>query len=95
MNAVITIEPASHAARRGARAWSLRWRRSIIAAAPKSAESAASEAKEKTEPQNIDELRKDAPRVFIDGERLDLNYIKTEIQFVNYVRDRKEVGLFP
>jgi hypothetical protein len=47
----------------------------------------------KEEGQNIDELKKTAPRVFIDGERLDLNYIRTEIQFVNYVRDRKEADV--
>jgi hypothetical protein len=47
----------------------------------------------KDEGQNIDELKKDAPKVFLDGERLDLNYIKTEIEFVNYVRDRKEADV--
>jgi len=62
-------------------------------AAPKTEEAAAAAAKAKSEPQNIDELRKDAPRVFLDGERLDLNFIKTEIQFVNYVRDRKEADV--
>lgn len=59
----------------------------------KAAEGTEAPAKAKTEPQNIDELKKDAPKVFIDGERLDLNYIKTEIQFVNYVRDRKEADV--
>ena len=63
------------------------------AAAPKTAETAEAAGKAKTEAQNIDELRKDAPRVFLDGERLDLSYIKTEIQFVNYVRDRKEADV--
>jgi hypothetical protein len=38
--------------------------------------------------QTIDDLKKSAPRVYVDGEHLDLNFIKTEIQFVNYVRDR-------
>jgi len=56
------------------------------AAAPKA-------SKAKDEGQNIDELKKDAPRVFLDGERLDMNFIKTEIQFVNYVRDRKEADV--
>lgn len=41
----------------------------------------------------IDELKKSAPRVFVDGERLDMNYIKEEIQFVNYVRDRQEADV--
>ncbi|MHB8093780.1 MAG: hypothetical protein ACYDH0_02450, partial [Candidatus Aminicenantales bacterium] len=38
--------------------------------------------------QTIDDLKKSAPRVFIDCPRCDINYIRTEIQFVNYVRDR-------
>lgn len=45
------------------------------------------------EDQNVDELKKTAPKVFIDGYRLDMNYIKTEIPFVNYVRDRKEADV--
>ena len=43
--------------------------------------------------QNIDELKKTAPKVFLDGQRLDTNFIKTEIEFVNYVRDRKEADV--
>lgn len=43
--------------------------------------------------QDVDELKKSAPRVYIDGQRLDMNYIKTEIEFVNYVRDRKEADV--
>jgi len=43
--------------------------------------------------QNIDELKKAAPKVFIDCQRCDLNFIKTEITFVNYVRDRKEADV--
>jgi hypothetical protein len=43
--------------------------------------------------QTIDDLKKTAPRVYIDGEHLDMNFIKTEIQFVNYVRDRKEADV--
>lgn len=39
------------------------------------------------------ELRDKAPRVFIDCQRCDLNYIKTEIPFVNFVRDRKEADV--
>ena len=42
---------------------------------------------------NIDELKKTAPRVYLDGQRLDLDYIRTEITFVNYVRDRKEADV--
>jgi hypothetical protein len=43
--------------------------------------------------QNIDELKKTAPKVYLDGQRLDTNFIKTEIEFVNYVRDRKEADV--
>jgi hypothetical protein len=39
---------------------------------------------------NIDELKKTALRVFLDCDSCDLDYIKTEITFVNYVRDRLE-----
>lgn len=37
-----------------------------------------------------DELKKTAVRVFLDCDSCDLEYIKTEITFVNYVRDRLE-----
>jgi hypothetical protein len=40
--------------------------------------------------QNIDELKKTALKVFLDCDSCDLEYIKTEITFVNYVRDRLE-----
>src|SRR5512136_3448695 len=39
---------------------------------------------------NIDELKKTALKVFLDCDSCDLEYIKTEITFVNYVRDRLE-----
>ena len=54
----------------------------------------ASEAKTgEANTQNADELKKSAPKVFIDGNHLDMNYIKEEIQFVNYVRDRTEADI--
>jgi len=40
--------------------------------------------------QKIDELKKTALKVFLDCDSCDLEYIKTEITFVNYVRDRLE-----
>jgi hypothetical protein len=43
--------------------------------------------------QSLDELKKAAPKVFLDGNRLDTDYIRTEITFVNYVRDRKEADV--
>jgi len=39
---------------------------------------------------DIEALKKTAPRVFIDCDYCDIEYIKTEITYVNYVRDRKE-----
>jgi len=38
----------------------------------------------------IDELKKTAVKVFLDCDSCDVEYIKTEITFVNYVRDRHE-----
>jgi hypothetical protein len=38
----------------------------------------------------IDELKKSAVKVFLDCDSCDLEYIKTEITFVNYFRDRLE-----
>jgi hypothetical protein len=42
---------------------------------------------------DIETLKKSAPKVFIDCSWCDLEYIKTEITFVNYVRDRKEADV--
>jgi hypothetical protein len=39
---------------------------------------------------DIDELKKSAVKIFLDCDSCDLEYIKTEITFVNYVRDRLE-----
>jgi len=50
----------------------------------KSSQAAASQA------PSIDELKKTAIKVFLDCDSCDLDYIKTEITFVNYVRDRLE-----
>jgi len=38
----------------------------------------------------VDELKKTALKVYLDCDRCDFEYIKTEITFVNYVRDRLE-----
>ncbi len=38
----------------------------------------------------VDEMKKTALKVFLDCDNCDLEYIKTEITFVNYVRDRLE-----
>jgi hypothetical protein len=42
---------------------------------------------------DIAEMKKLAPKVFIDFEDGDQDYIRTEIPFVNYVRDRKEADV--
>jgi hypothetical protein len=42
---------------------------------------------------DIEVLKKDAAKVFLDCVMCDLEYIKTEITFVNYVRDRKEADV--
>ena len=39
---------------------------------------------------DIEELKKEAPKVFLDCSSCDIQHIKTEITLVNYVRDRKE-----
>ncbi|MCX8159980.1 MAG: hypothetical protein N3G18_03485 [Candidatus Saccharicenans sp.] len=43
--------------------------------------------------QSIEELKKTAPKVYLDCGSCDLDYIKTEIPFVNYVRERKEADV--
>lgn len=40
-----------------------------------------------------EELKKAAPKVFIDCRRCDRDYIRTEITFVNYVRDRHDADV--
>ena len=42
---------------------------------------------------DIEELKKSAPKVFIDCDRCDIDYIRTEITFVNYVWDRLEADV--
>ena len=42
------------------------------------------------EQDTVDALQKSAPKVYIDCSMCDQDYIRTEIPFVNYVRDRKE-----
>lgn len=45
------------------------------------------------EETDIEELKKQAPKVFIDCPMCDIDYTRTEITFVNYVRDRKEADI--
>lgn len=47
------------------------------------------------EPEQLtDSLRKDAVRLFIDCDYCDMNYIRREIPYVNYVRDVREAQLY-
>ena len=46
------------------------------------------------EVERTDSLRKDAVRIFIDCQRCDINYIRNEIPYVNYVRDVKEAQVY-
>lgn len=41
----------------------------------------------------IEKLKDQAPKVFLDCERCDIDYIRKEITFVNYVWDRKEADV--
>jgi len=45
------------------------------------------------QPFDIEELKKSAPKVFIDCDSCDLDYIRIEITFVNYVWDRQEADV--
>jgi hypothetical protein len=40
-----------------------------------------------------DNIRNTAPKLFIDCDSCDMEYIRTEITFVNYVRDRKDAQI--
>jgi hypothetical protein len=42
---------------------------------------------------DIEALKKTAPKVYIDCSSCDIDYIRTEITFINYVRDRKEAQI--
>lgn len=42
----------------------------------------------------IDSLRKDAVKLFIDCDHCDMNYIRREIPYVNYVRDVQDAQLY-
>ena len=42
---------------------------------------------------DINELKKNAPKLFLDCRRCDRDFIRTEIPFVNFVRERKEADI--
>ncbi len=54
---------------------------------------AAQSVTPQTEQVDIESLKEKAPKVFIDCGWCDIEYIKTEITFVNYVRERKEAQI--
>ncbi len=54
---------------------------------------AATDVKKEINAQEMDALKKAAPKVFLDGGRIDIDYIRTEITFVNYVWDRNEADV--
>ena len=43
--------------------------------------------------QELDELKADAPKVYLDCGSCDRDYTRNEINFINYVRDRKEADI--
>lgn len=43
--------------------------------------------------QSIEELKKQATKVFIDCDHCDLNFIRTELDFVNFVRNREDADV--
>lgn len=42
---------------------------------------------------DVARIREDAPKVYLDGGHIDTDYIKTEIPFVNYVRDPQDADV--
>ncbi len=42
------------------------------------------------QPDTVDALKEQALKIYLDCRRCDINYIREEITFVNYMRDRKE-----
>ncbi len=46
------------------------------------------------EASEVEELKKLAPKIYLDCSACDFDYIRTEITFVNYVRDRKEAEVY-
>lgn len=46
-----------------------------------------------TEVDSLD-LMKHAPKIFIDYNRIDMDYVRREVQFVNYVTDRKLADIY-
>jgi hypothetical protein len=50
-------------------------------------------ARSQTPQDTADAIQRTAPRMYIDCELCDQDYIRTEIGFVNYVRDRKQADV--
>lgn len=45
-------------------------------------------------PEAVDRIKQEAPKVFLDCHQCDMDFIRTEITFVNFVRDRKQADVF-
>lgn len=45
------------------------------------------------EPDSTDIL-KDAPKLFLDAHRIDMDYVRRKIKFVNYVNDRRQADIY-
>ncbi len=45
-------------------------------------------------PESADSLKNFATKVFVDCQYCDMEYFRREIEFVNYVRERKDAGVF-
>lgn len=63
----------------------------VLAAGPAAAQEMSGKAPQT--PAEITEWKKSAPRIYVDFDDGDLDYIRTQIPFVNYVRDRKEADV--
>jgi hypothetical protein len=50
-------------------------------------------ASAQAQPDSIDYLQKSAPKIYIDCSLCDLDYFRTELAFVNFVRDRKQADV--
>jgi hypothetical protein len=45
-------------------------------------------------PETVDPVKQEAPKIFLDCHQCDMDFIRTEITFVNFVRDRKQADVF-
>lgn len=65
----------------------------LILAALTSGAVLAQDAEDDQGLEDIAVIKQKAPKVYIDCEHCDMDYVRTEIPYVNYVRDRKEADV--